>query len=230
MPEGVAPRLFRIAISFLRSITSMTRALEIFMEATSTIKSIMKRSIICVEEKFSYWEEFISFHLYTLVKAGEAFSTFPAILSSSIEKASFVSMPKIVWLERSGRIEKPVLRGIKTQRASSSWYPLETTAETLNFVTFGTILFEFKIRVVMSLNSSPACTPRVSAIFFPITAFFPSCSWMSETEFISETLSTTSKNEENEGFFAKMSFSTALMAAPVRTSVPAARPTAWISG
>ena len=38
----LAPMLFKIAISLRRSITSITRAAEIFMEATRTIKIITK--------------------------------------------------------------------------------------------------------------------------------------------------------------------------------------------
>ena len=47
-----APKLLRIAISFCRSITIIIIAEEIFIEATRTIKIIIKTSITFVEEKF----------------------------------------------------------------------------------------------------------------------------------------------------------------------------------
>ena len=53
IPLGVAPRLFRMAISFWRSITSIMIADEMFTEATSIIIIITKTSITFVEEKFS---------------------------------------------------------------------------------------------------------------------------------------------------------------------------------
>ena len=63
IPDEDAPILFNIAISFLRSITSITIADAMLIEATRTIKIIIKINIIFVEEKFWNCATFNSFHL-----------------------------------------------------------------------------------------------------------------------------------------------------------------------
>ena len=53
MPQGEAPKLLRIAISFWRYITSIIIADEMLIEATRTISIIIKINKTFVEEKLS---------------------------------------------------------------------------------------------------------------------------------------------------------------------------------